>query len=318
MTRDRSFASRFSAPRMITHVTTHYKKQDRSQDKRWAKVNMDRFVDETDILVVGGGPAGLSAAIRLRQLCLQHDADYSVRVIEKAADLGMHTLSGAVLEPRALEELFPDWKERGAPLNTPVKEDRIAFLTEGTRIGLPVFSGTLSDNHGNYVVQLGKVVAWLGEQAEELGVEVFSGQGAVELLYHEDGAIKGVATNDVGVAKDGSPKVSFERGMELHAKLTLLGEGCRGSLTKELLAKLGLADSCEPQTYGIGLKELWRIDPAKHTPGHVEHTVGWPVDSKTWGGSFLCATRHPPTRTHPARSHARTHAHTHAPLQLPS
>ena len=273
---------------LATHCTTHSKKVPRESDPRWAEVDLERFADETDVLIVGGGPAGLSAAIRLKQLCAEHGVDYRVTVLEKAAQLGAHTLSGAVLEPRALAELYPDWQERAASLlGTPVQHDRLAFLTEGSRIPLPVLPGTLADNHGNYVVRLGNVVSWLGEQAEEAGVEVFAGYGAVDVLYHEDGSVKGVATNDVGVAKDGSPKPTFECGMELHAKLTIFGEGCRGSLTKELFAKLGLADACEPQTYGIGLKELWRIDPSKHTPGHVEHTVGWPVDSKTWGGSFL-------------------------------
>ena len=274
--------------RAASAVTTHYKKLDRSTDERWAEVDMERFADETDILIVGGGPSGLCAAIRLKQLCNEAGVDYRVTVIEKASMVGAHTLSGAVLEPRALEELFPDWKERGAPLHTPVKVDRLGFLTETGRVPLPILPNTPADNHGNYIVRLGEVVSWLGEQAEELGVEVFTGQGAVEVLYHEDGStVKGVATNDVGVAKDGSPKDSFQRGMELHAKLTLFGEGCRGSLTKELFEKLGLQDACEQQTYGIGLKELWRIDPAKHKPGTVEHTAGWPMDNSTWGGSFL-------------------------------
>ena len=252
---------------------------------------MERFADETDVLIVGGGPAGLSAAIRLKQLCAEQGVDYRVTVIEKAAQLGGHTLSGAVLEPRALNELLPDWEERGAPLHTPVTEDRLGLLTESSRWGfewaMPMMRGTPADNHGNYIVRLGNVVAWLGEQAEEMGVEVYAGYGAVEILHHEDGSVKGVATNDVGVAKDGSPKPTFERGMELHAKTTLFAEGCRGSLSKELLGIYGLEESCEPQTYGIGLKELWRVDPSKHVPGRVEHSFGWPVDKNTWGGSFL-------------------------------
>lgn len=269
-------------------LTTHYTKIDRSSDKRWDHVDMERVVDETDVLIVGGGPAGLAAAIRLKQLCAEAGVDYRVTLLEKASQIGAHTLSGAVLEPRALDELLPDWREmEGATWATPVKEDKMSLLTETGRIPLPVLPKSPVDNHGNYIVRLGNMVAWLGEQAEELGVEVFAGYGAVELLYDDAGNLRGVATNDVGVAKDGSPKPTFERGMELHAKVTMLGEGCRGSLTKVLMKKLGLDAECEPQTYGIGLKELWRIDPAKHKPGTVEHTAGWPVDYKTWGGSFL-------------------------------
>jgi len=248
---------------------------------------MDRFADETDLLIVGGGPAGLAAAIRFRQLCNEQGVEHRVTVLEKAPLIGAHTLSGAVLEPRALEELFPDWEERGAPLHTPVADDRAGFLTASSRLPLPILSGTPTDNHGNYIVRLGNFVSWLGEQAEELGVEVYTGQGGIEVLYNEAGEVVGVATNDVGVAKDGSPKGSFERGMELRAKATLFAEGCRGSLSKEVMAKFNLDADCEPQTYGIGLKEVWRVDPAKHKPGTVEHTVGWPADNNTWGGSFL-------------------------------
>ena len=269
-------------------LTTHYKKVDRATDPRWADIDMERFADEpTDLLIVGGGPAGLSAAIRFKQMCNEQGVDYRVTVLEKAPLLGAHTLSGAVLEPRALNELFPDWEERGAPLNTPVKDDKAGYLTESSRVPLPILSGTPTDNHGNYIVRLGNFVAWLGEQAEELGVEVYTGQGGIEVLYNDAGEVCGVATNDVGVAKDGSPKGSFERGMELRAKATLFAEGCRGSLTKEVMERFDLGADCEPQTYGLGLKELWRIDPAKHKPGTVEHTVGWPADNNTWGGSFL-------------------------------
>jgi len=278
----------FCAPALPAGVlTTHYKKVDRSADERWADVDMERFADETDVLIVGGGPAGLAAAIRFKQLCNEKGLDYRVTLLEKASLLGAHTLSGAVLEPRALEELFPDWRERGAPLNTPVAADRAGFLTATSRLPLPILSGTPTDNHGNYVVRLGNFVSWLGEQAEELGVEVYTGQGGVEVLYNEGGEVVGVATNDVGIAKDGSPKASFERGMEIRAKATLFAEGCRGSLTKEIVAQFGLDSECEAQTYGIGLKELWRVDPAKHRPGSVEHTVGWPADNATWGGLFL-------------------------------
>mmetsp|Transcript_61973 Transcript_61973/g.102988 ORF Transcript_61973/g.102988 Transcript_61973/m.102988 type:complete len:624 (+) Transcript_61973:31-1902(+) len=268
-------------------LTTHYKKVDRATDSRWEGIDMDRFADETDLLVVGGGPAGLAAAIRFKQMAAEQGLELRCTLLEKAPLLGAHTLSGAVLEPRALMELFPDWEERGAPLDTPVTADRAAFLTATHRIPLPILSGTPTDNHGNYIVRLGKFVSWLGEQAEELGVEVYTGQGGVEVLYNDGGEVVGVATNDVGVAKDGSPKASFERGMELRAKATLFAEGCRGSLSKEVIEKFELAAESEPQTYGIGLKELWRIDPAKHKPGTVEHSVGWPADNNTWGGSFL-------------------------------
>mmetsp|Transcript_36805 Transcript_36805/g.120308 ORF Transcript_36805/g.120308 Transcript_36805/m.120308 type:complete len:579 (+) Transcript_36805:2-1738(+) len=251
---------------------------------------MERFADETDLLIVGGGPAGLSAAIRFKQLCNEAGLDYRVTLLEKAAGAGEHTLSGAVLEPRALEELFPDWEERGAPLKTPVTSERLGYIPPwfpSLNLPLPIMSGTPTDNHGNYIVRLGNFTAWLAEQAEELGVEIYTGQGGVEVLYNDADEVVGVATNDVGVAKDGAPKDSFERGMELRAKATLFAEGCRGSLTKEVIDKFSLAAGSEPQTYGLGLKELWRIAPEKHRPGHVDHTAGWPADNNTWGGSFL-------------------------------
>lgn len=248
---------------------------------------MERFTDETDILIVGGGPAGMSAAIRAKQLAEQNGKELRVCLVEKASQVGGHILSGAVIQPTALNELIPDWKEKGAPLKTQVKKDKFGILTSKKRIPIPVLPGTPMYNHGNYIVRLGHVVQWLGEQAESLGVEIYPGYAASEVLYHEDGSVKGVATNDVGIAKDGSPKDTFERGMELHAKCTIFAEGCHGHLTKQIINKFNLRVNSEPQTYAIGLKEIWEIDPSKHSPGLVEHTIGWPLDKFTYGGSFL-------------------------------
>jgi len=241
-----------------------------------------------DVLIVGAGPAGLSAAIRLKQLCAEHGQDISVCVVEKGSEVGAHILSGAVMEPRAMNELFPDWKEKGAPLNTPVEHDRFLILTRYNHIHIPNFALPAElHNHGNYIVSLGNVCRWLGKQAEELGVEIYPGFAAAEVLYHEDGSVKGIATGNMGVGKDGKPKDSFAPGMELHAKYTLFAEGARGSLTKTLFEKFNLRADCDPQTFGIGLKELWEIDPAKHQPGLVVHTAGWPMDMSTYGGSFM-------------------------------
>lgn len=268
-------------------ITTHYTIHPRENDPRWEDVDMERFADETDVLIVGGGPGGLSTAIKLKQLANANDQELKVTVVEKASELGGHTLSGACIEISALEELFPDWEERGAPLHTPVTEDCLGYLTKDKYIPIPCFKGLPLYNHGNHMVRLGNLVSWLGEQAEELDIDIYTGIPASEVLYHEDGSVKGVATSDVGIAKDGSPKDSFERGMELHAKATVFAEGCHGHLAKQLMNQFNLREGKCNQTYGIGIKELWEIDPAKHHPGRIIHTMGWPLDSRTYGGSFL-------------------------------
>jgi electron-transferring-flavoprotein dehydrogenase len=241
-----------------------------------------------DAVVVGAGPAGLSAAIRLKQLAAENDHDVSVCVLEKGSEVGAHILSGAVIDPRTLNELLPDWRERNAPLNAPVTEDRFLFLTARAAYQVPNFMlPACFKNHGNYVVSLGNVCRWLGQQAEALGVEIFAGFAAAEVLYREDGSIRGVATGDMGIGKDGQPTASHQPGMELHAKYTFFAEGCRGHLGKQLQERYRLAAGADPQVYGIGLKELWEIRPGHHQQGLVVHTAGWPLANDTYGGSFL-------------------------------
>lgn len=245
---------------------------------------------QVDVVIVGAGPAGLSTACRLMQVASENEQEISVVVLEKGSEVGAHILSGAVIETRALDELFPDWKQNGAPLKTAVTHDDIRFFTSSkSSIKMPSFlTPKTMHNQGNYVASLGNLTRWLGEQAESLGVEIFPGFAAAEILYHADGRIKGVATGDMGLDASGQPKQGHERGMELHATYTVFSEGCRGHLGKQVISQFQLDDNRSPQHYGIGLKELWQIDPDKHQPGAVIHGAGWPLsETGSSGGGFL-------------------------------
>src|SRR6478672_5235967 len=243
---------------------------------------------EYDVAIVGAGPAGLATAIRLKQLAAERSHEISVVVLEKGSEPGAHILSGAIMDPRAINELIPDWKEKGAPLNQPVTGDKFLFLTETGATATP--HALLPDcfrNEGNYIISLGNVVRWLATQAEALGVEIFPGFPAAEILYNEDGSVKGVATGNMGIGKDGEPTESFQLGMELHGKYTIFAEGARGSLGRQLISRFSLDAGKDPQSYAIGVKELWEVEPSKAVPGLVIHTAGWPLDPDTYGGSFL-------------------------------
>ncbi|KMU71770.1 electron transfer flavoprotein-ubiquinone oxidoreductase [Coccidioides immitis RMSCC 3703] len=259
-------------------------------EEKFDPAQVERESDSVDVCIVGGGPAGLAAAIKLKQLANEAgNEDFRVLVLEKAGEIGDHIVSGNVLQPTAIQELFPDWLSEDNPSRfehaTPAKVDRMRFLTENSAIWLP--EPPQMKNHGNYILSLSQLCRWLGERAEELGVEIYPGFAASEVLYKPDGSVKGVATNDLGIGRDGKPKDSFERGMEFHARVTLLAEGCHGSLTKQVIKKFDLRRDSQPQTYGLGIKEVWEVKPENFRKGEITHTMGYPLPSDTYGGSFM-------------------------------
>lgn len=285
-----ALSPRFSSPLPLrAFSTTAIRRQSTKLDPEIATIARDS--DQADVLIIGAGPAGLSAAIRLKQIANESgNEDLRVVVLEKAGDIGGHIVSGAVIQPDAIEELLPNWldpNDEGSFYKnaTPVTQGKMRFLTKNGAWWIP--EPPQMHNHGNYIVSLNQLVAWMGEKAEELGVEVYPGFAGAEVLYNSDGSVKGVATNDLGIGRDGKMKANFERGMEFHARVTLFAEGCHGSLTKQVSKKFNLRRDSDPQTYGLGIKEVWEIRPEKFEKGLVAHSMGWPLPMDTYGGSWM-------------------------------